>query len=121
MEKYPEEQFRIIETDSSQVVEQIIKRSVDIGFTGTVLEKKHCKYIPFYRDELVVITPNTEKYRKIQEEEQDFRWLQNEALILREEGSGTRKEAAKQSRQLGIELDRLNTVSYTHLTLPTKA
>ncbi len=111
VEKYPEEQFRIIETDSSQVVEQIIKRSVDIGFTGTVLEKKHCKYIPFYRDELVVITPNTEKYRKIQEEDQDFRWLQKEALILREEGSGTRKEAAKQLRQLGIELDRLNIVA----------
>ena len=58
-----------------------------------------------------VITPNTEKYRKIQEEDQDFRWLQNEALILREEGSGTRKEAAKQLRQLGIELDRLNIVA----------
>ena len=38
---------------------------VDIGFTGTVLEKKHCRYMPFYQDELVVIMPNTEFYQEI--------------------------------------------------------
>ena len=62
-EKYPHEQIKIIETDSSQVVMRIVDHMVDVGFTGTVLEKKHCKYIPFYKDELVVVTPNTEKYQ----------------------------------------------------------
>ncbi|MCC2782276.1 LysR family transcriptional regulator, partial [Parabacteroides distasonis] len=54
-EKYPEEQFKIKETDSAQVVTQIVDCMADVGFTGTVLEKKHCKYIPFYKDELVII------------------------------------------------------------------
>ena len=45
-EKYPEEQFKIKETDSAQVVTQIVDCMADVGFTGTVLEKKHCKYIP---------------------------------------------------------------------------
>lgn len=58
-ERYPKEQVKLLETDSSQVVTQIIDHMVDVGFTGTVLEKKHCKYIPFYKDELVVITPKT--------------------------------------------------------------
>ena len=111
VEKYPEEQFRIIETDSSQVVEQIIKRSVDIGFTGTVLEKKHCKYIPFYKDELVVITPNTEKYQVLHQNIEDISWISGECLIMREEGSGTRKEAGKQLRNAGINLDKLKIIA----------
>lgn len=111
VEKYPAEQFRITETDSSDVVEQIVKHTVDIGFTGTVLEKKHCKYIPFYRDELTVITPNNEKFRRIMETNTDLEWIRKEAVILREEGSGTRKEAEKQLRNLGIAPDELNIVA----------
>ena len=41
-ETYPDEQFRISENDSCGVVEQVAGHMVDIGFTGTVLEKKHC-------------------------------------------------------------------------------
>ena len=54
-ERYPKEQIKIMETDSSEVVTQVVDHMVDVGFTGTVLEKKHCKYIPFYKDELAVI------------------------------------------------------------------
>ena len=92
-EKYPEEQFKIKETDSAQVVTQIVDCMADVGFTGTVLEKKHCKYIPFYKDELVIIAPNTEKYRRFQEEcPNDISWLKREHVIMREEGSGTEKK-----------------------------
>ena len=37
-ERYPKEQVKLLETDSSQVVTQIIDHMVDVGFTGTVLE-----------------------------------------------------------------------------------
>ncbi len=111
-EKYPGEQIKIMETDSSQVVTQIIDNMVDIGFTGTVLEKKHCKYIPFYKDELVIITPNTEKYRKIKRESpQDIRWILKEHMIMREEGSGTRKEAKKQLKKAGVIQDKLDIIA----------
>ena len=60
-EKYPNQQFKIVETDSAKVVEHVMNHIADVGFTGTVLDKKLCKHIPFYQDELVVITPNTEK------------------------------------------------------------
>lgn len=129
--KYPNEQFKIMETDSAKVVEQVVNGNAEIGFTGTVLEKKHCKYTPFYEDELVVITPNTEKFRKLQAEEmqvqesstqrqeqetqeqepqgqkQEKSWMEEEPLILREEGSGTRKEAEKLLKKMGIQRDGL--------------
>lgn len=115
-EKYPKEQFKIMETDSAKVVEQIVNGNVDIGFTGTVLEKKYCQYIPFYRDELVVITPNSEKFRSLRENSSveaaaDKEWIKSEPLILREEGSGTRKEAEKIMRRMGINTDSLNIVA----------
>ena len=111
-EKYPDEQFKIKETDSAQVVTQIVDCMADVGFTGTVLEKKHCKYIPFYKDELVIIAPNTEKYRRFQEEcPNDISWLKREHVIMREEGSGTRKEAEKQLRSAGVNMADLEIIA----------
>lgn len=110
-EKYPNQQFKIIEADSTKVVEQVVNHTVDIGFTGTVIDKRICKYIPFYQDELVVITPNTEKYRQLATEKQDAKWIVEEALIMREEGSGTRKEAEKQLKKIGIYPTRLNVIA----------
>ena len=111
-EHYPKEQIKIIETDSSEVVTQVVDHMVDVGFTGTVLEKKHCKYIPFYKDELAVITPDTPKYRILKEQNRDdINWIRRKPLILREEGSGTRKEAEKQLKNAGISMETLDIVA----------
>lgn len=111
-ERYPDEQIKIIETDSSKVVTQIIDHMADVGFTGTVLEKKHCKYIPFYKDELVIITPNTERYRRLKEESaENISWILAEHVIMREEGSGTRKEARKQLKRAGINPAELDIIA----------
>ncbi|MCB6202430.1 selenium metabolism-associated LysR family transcriptional regulator [Extibacter muris] len=111
-ERYPEEQLKIIETDSSKVIAQIVDHLAEVGFTGTVLEKKHCKYLPFYKDELVIITPNTDKYRRIRDEGgEDISWIKKEHVIMREEGSGTRKEAGKQLRRAGVELTDLDIIA----------
>lgn len=110
-EKYPGEQLKILESDSARVAEQVAEGSVDIGFTGTVLEKKYCTYIPFYKDQLVVITPNHQKYREFQQMGRDIYWIHDENVIMREEGSGTRKEAEKQLRHLGIRSERLHIIA----------
>ena len=111
-ERYPKEQMKIMETDSSEVVTQVVDHMVDVGFTGTVLEKKHCKYIPFYKDELAVITPDTPEYRILKEQNRDdIDWIKRKPLILREEGSGTRKEAEKQLKSAGISMETLDIVA----------
>ena len=111
-ERYPKEQIKIMETDSSEVVTQVVDHMVDVGFTGTVLEKKHCKYIPFYKDELAVITPDTPEYRILKEQNRDdIDWIKRKPLILSEEGSGTRKEAEKQLKNAGISMEALDIVA----------
>ena len=111
-ERYPKEQIKIMETDSSEVVTQVVDHMVDVGFTGTVLEKKHCKYIPFYKDELAVITPDTPEYRILKEQNRDdIDCSKRKPLILREEGSGTRKEAEKQLKNAGISMEDLDIVA----------
>lgn len=111
-ERYPKEQIKIMETDSSEVVTQVVDHMVDVGFTGTVLEKKHCKYIPFYKDELAVITPDTPEYRILKEQNRDdIDWIRRKPLILREEGSGTIKEAEKQLKNAGISMEDLDIVA----------
>ena len=111
-ERYPKEQIKIMETDSSEVVTQVVDHMVEVGFTGTVLEKKHCKYIPFYKDELAVITPDTPEYRILKEQNRDdIDWIKRKPLILREEGSGTRKEAEKQLKNAGISMEALDIVA----------
>ena len=111
-ERYPKEQIKVMETDSSEVVTQVVDHMVDVGFTGTVLEKKHCKYIPFYKDELAVIAPDTPEYRILKEQNRDdIDWIKRKPLILREEGSGTRKEAEKQLKNAGISMEDLDIVA----------
>ncbi len=106
-EAYPEQQFKVTESDSAEVVELVANHSADVGFTGTVFEKKSCMYIPFYRDELVIITPNTEKYRAISKNMKDLKWIEAEGLILREEGSGTRREAERLLQRHNVDLKRV--------------
>ncbi len=110
-EKYPDKQLKVVETDSAKVVEHVLNHTADVGFTGTALDKKMCKHIPFYQDELVVIAPNTEKYRELQETQRDASWVAEEKLIMREEGSGTRKEAEKLLKKIGVSVSKLNVIA----------
>ena len=109
--KYPDQQFKLVETDSAKVVEHVLNHTADVGFTGTTLDKKTCKHIPFYQDELVVIAPNTEKYQELLKTEQKATWIVDEKLIMREEGSGTRKEAEKQLKKIGVMPTKLNVIA----------
>lgn len=115
--KFPKEAFKVMETDSLNVVEQVLNGIARIGFVGTKLENKRCNFIPFYEDEMVVITPNTMKFRRQKEEMQeseyrDFSWIKNEPIILREEGSGTRIETERLLKKMGVDTEQLKIVAY---------
>ncbi len=110
-EKYPKSCFQIQEMDSSKVVNAVADRLIDLGFTGTVIEKPYCRFVPVCKDNLVIITPNTEKYRDIKLKEKGISWITGEQLIMREEGSGTRREAEKQLLKAEIDKDQLNVLA----------
>lgn len=103
-EEYPGEQLKVLETDSAGVVDMILSHKADVGFTGTVLERGSCTYLPFYEDELVIITPASERFMRRKGGDISS-WIREEPLILREEGSGTRKETARILSRLAAEDD----------------
>ena len=115
-EKYPHGQLEIRESDSARVIEDVARHVVDIGFTGTALENRVCRYIPFYEDELVIIMPNTERYRRILEEESNLNWICREPFLMREEGSGTRKEAEKQLKAAGVDIGQIHVAASVEST-----
>lgn len=106
-ETWPGEQLKVTETDSAGVVDELLSHRADIGFTGTVLDDHRCIYIPFYKDELVVITPGTEPFLSRRGTDPED-WIRKEPVILREEGSGTRREAGRLLAGAGIALEELN-------------
>ena len=101
------------ETDSAGVIEEVQNHTIDIGFTGSILDKRSCSYLSFYEDELLIVTPNLPRFRKMEKEKMAQRpdWILQEAIIMREYGSGTRRETEKRLRRLGIDLSGMNVVA----------
>lgn len=109
-EKYPRERLKIMETDSDGVVEMVMSHTADLGFNGTNPDKGNCACIPFYEDELVVITPVNEHFQsKIGTD--SAQWICQEGIIVREDGSGTRKESQRILAQMGIPWADLNVIA----------
>lgn len=110
-EEYPNVVFQINRQDSGQVVDTILNRGAMLGFTGTTSEDKDLAFEAFTKDKLVIITPNTEKYRALDPGAFDVKLLRQESIVLREQGSGTRKEMEHFLSQANIELGELNVVA----------
>ncbi len=103
--KYPDEKIKVLESDSAGVAEMIRTHKADVGFTGTVIERGNCTYLPFYQDELVLITPAQDYFLEKKESGEDISsWIGKEPFIMREEGSGTIKEAQRILAGRGIDL-----------------
>ena len=104
-------QFQVRETDSFGVIREIEEHTADIGFTGTTGEQGALEYIPLCSDSLILITPNNDHFRELQGAEPPQKWLCREPMILRESGSGTRKEALRWLKSNNILPEDLNVVA----------
>lgn len=104
-------QFEIKQTDSDGVIDALIDRKVDIGFTGIHTDIEQLTCVPFAKDRLVIITPHTPYYEKLLSGPHAFKRLLEEPIINREVGSGTTKQSELFLKANGVEVDRLNIVS----------
>lgn len=107
----PQARFRVVESDSEGVIRDIAEHRADIGFAGTRISHPSCEFTPFYEDELILVAPNKEKYRGRMARGGDLDWIREEPFVLRENGSGTRREAMKRLHEVGIAEDNLNIVA----------
>ncbi len=109
--KYPNVEMHIHETDSMGVISDIKEHRVDIGFVGTTVKEREIDMVPFCRDELILVTPNTERYRELKDKKLDLSWIEQESWIFREEGSGTYKETVRLLSEKGIHTDKLKVLA----------
>lgn len=110
--KYPEIFFHSIQSDSEAIIEGVLEDHMDVGLVGMKCEDEHLACIPFYEDELVVITPVTEHFLKLWKDEFSIAELLKEPIILREKGSGTKKAADQFLEKEGVSKEELNVVAY---------
>ena len=104
-------EFKINQGDSGEVIEKIVNKEVDLGLVGTKIENSNLIFEPFYKDKLVLITPVTEKYLKMKEEGFHISDLLKEPIIMREEGSGTRKEINEILKSKKLKISDLNIIA----------
>ena len=104
-------ELKILQGDSSEVINQIINKEVEVGIVGTEIENSSLIFEPFYKDKLVIITPVNEKYIKMKEEGFYVNDLLKEPIIMREEGSGTRKEIREFLKAHNFDINNLNVIA----------
>jgi len=102
--KFPSISFQILISDSKGIIENISRHELLLGIVGAKLGNEHIKYMPFIEDELIVVSsPHLSKNRIMTLQE-----LLKFPMVLREEGSGTRKETEKFMANKGISLENVH-------------
>ena len=110
-DEYPNVTFNIRREDSEQVVDSVSRGLADIGFCGTDTHSPECIFESFAEDPLVIITPNNERFRQFRSDGIHSDILKTEPVIIREEGSGTRREMERFLSKAGIEMGELKVVA----------
>lgn len=101
--KYPSITFQILISDSKEILEKVSMHELLMGIVGTKLIIENINYIPFIEDELIVISsPSFTKTNRA-----TLKDLLKFPMILREKGSGTRKEVERILEDKVILLDSI--------------
>ena len=93
--KNPKIRFYVEQTDSRTVNDNLLSQRGEIGFTG-YKGSQGLIYEPVFYDEMVLITPDIEKYRSYKNgEEIPVELFIDDPFVLREDGSGTKQAMEK--------------------------
>lgn len=107
----PDVYFHSLQSDSAEAIQKVIDGSVDLGLVGQYIEKDDCCYIPFCQDSLLIAAPVTPHYLKLKEKNATLEELIREPMIVREKGSGTKKEMDFFLEKSGIVPSDLNVIA----------
>jgi DNA-binding transcriptional LysR family regulator len=101
--RYPSISFQILVSDSREIIESVSKYELLLGIVGAKLGNEQINYIPFVEDELVVISSPS----LLDSSEITLKKLIKFPMVLREEGSGTRRETEKILESRGVFLENI--------------
>ena len=114
--EHPEIFFHSTQSDSRGIIEGVMDERLDVGLIGMECEDERMACIPFYQDELVVITPVTEHFQELKKKKAPMTELFKEPVLLREKGSGTKKAAELFLEKEGIPKENLQVAAYMNDT-----
>jgi DNA-binding transcriptional LysR family regulator len=101
--RYPSITFQILISDSRGIIDSISKHELLLGIVGAKLGNEQINYMPFVEDMLIAVSsPSLIKNGKLTLKE-----LIKFPMVLREEGSGTRRETEKFLEGKGVSLDSI--------------
>jgi DNA-binding transcriptional LysR family regulator len=106
--EYPSVFFQIIVSDSREIMEKMLDHELILGIVGTRIPHKDLHYHALLEDELIIVAAPS----LMQKQTVSLRELIGSPMVLREEGSGTRKEMEKNLEGKGISLDGLKVAGY---------
>jgi len=101
-ERHPGVSFLVRASDSREIAALVASHELTLGIVGSRIVRGHLHYHPLMEDELVVVVPahGWEKFSTL-------RRLARQPAVLREEGSGTRREAERILQAAGIDATQL--------------
>jgi DNA-binding transcriptional LysR family regulator len=107
---YPDISFSITQMDSEEAATAILERKYEIGIVGTMYQNAKLCCNKLADDKLVLITPNNEKYAAF-DSTIPFGAIAKEGFIIRETGSGTRREFERIIAETGIHKSAINIIA----------
>lgn len=107
--QYPELNLQVTIANTEEVVQSTRSHRVDIGLIEGQTNERELIVTPFLEDELFIVTSN--QHPLVQKEETTIADLQDQAWIMRENGSGTREYFNHVVRSNGLKVKSLLTIS----------
>ena len=108
---HPDVYFHSFQSDSSASISRVLDGTVDLALVGQNTRDESCVFIPFCDDELVIATPVNENYLSLQNERISFHDFIEDPIIIREKGSGTKKEMDLFLERIGVSAGSLNVIA----------
>lgn len=87
--KNPDCSFSVTQSDSRKVIEGVAEGIFDVGFIGMESHERGLESKVIASDEMVIILPDNDYYRKLAKQDDAVRSILKEPMIIREEGSGS--------------------------------
>lgn len=107
--------FHSWQSDSLGAVSRVLDGSVDLALIGNTFDEPDCYFIPFRQDKLVIATPVNDHYLQLEKKSKsgalEFSDFLKEPFIMRETGSGTKKEIDRYLEERNIPASSLRIVA----------
>ncbi|MBI4308140.1 MAG: LysR family transcriptional regulator [Chloroflexi bacterium] len=104
LKRYPAVEAAIIVADTSMIVDKVQAREVDVGFIGAEVKRRGLVVRRLQDDEVLLLTPPDHPFAR----RKSIRVadLEGQALVAREEGSGTQRSLEQLLKGAGFSLRR---------------